>query len=111
MNGSDSNSFPLEAHKNEGTIFSNIAPSFSEPEVRASREKITSNMTAFIGAKSGFNIVEAPLPNFLNKLKDHYQENQASNPSKEKPSVYSIFHSIRQKRGIFNACRLPDFTH
>ena len=55
MNGSDSNSFPLEARKNEGAILENITPSFSEPEVRASREKITSNMTAFIGGKSGFN--------------------------------------------------------
>ena len=53
MNGSDSNSFPLEARKNKGAIFSNIAPLFSEPRVRASREKIISNMTAFIGGKLG----------------------------------------------------------
>ena len=31
INGSDSNSFPLEARKNTGAIFSNIAPVFSEP--------------------------------------------------------------------------------
>ncbi len=55
MNGSDSNSFPLEARKNKGAILANITPLFSEPLVRASREKITSNMTAFIGSKSGFN--------------------------------------------------------
>jgi hypothetical protein len=43
QNGSDSNSFPLEARKNKGTIFPNIAPLFSEPRVRASREKTTMN--------------------------------------------------------------------
>jgi ATP-dependent Lon protease len=53
MNGSDSNSFPLEARKNKGATFSNITPLFSEPRVRASREKITSNGTAFISGKLG----------------------------------------------------------
>jgi len=56
MNGSDSNSFPLEARKNKGTILENMAPLFSEPRVRASREKIISNPTAFIGSKLGLNI-------------------------------------------------------
>jgi len=54
MNGSDSNSFPLEACKNKGGILENIPPSFSEPKVRTSREKIISNPTAFIGGKLGF---------------------------------------------------------
>jgi hypothetical protein len=31
MNGSDSNSFPLEARKNKETIFPHITPLFSEP--------------------------------------------------------------------------------
>jgi len=54
MNGSDSNSFPLEARKNKGTILRNMTPLFSEPRVRASRERIISNPTAFIGSKLGF---------------------------------------------------------
>ena len=55
MNGSDSNSFPLEARKNKGAILENMDPLFSEPRVRASREKIISNPTAFIGSKLGLN--------------------------------------------------------
>jgi len=39
MNGSDSNSFPLEARKNKGVILENMTPLFSEPRVRASRGK------------------------------------------------------------------------
>jgi len=53
MNGSDLNSFPLEARKNKRAIFSNMALLFSEPRVRASREKIISNPTA-LGSKLGF---------------------------------------------------------
>jgi hypothetical protein len=58
MNGSDSNSFPLEARKNKWAIFSNMAHLFSEPLVQASREKITSNMTAFKGGKSSLKEVQ-----------------------------------------------------
>jgi len=54
MNGSDSNSFPLEARKNKGAILENMTPLFSELRVRASKEKIISNPTAFIGSKLGF---------------------------------------------------------
>jgi len=54
MNGSDSNSFPLEARKNKGAILENRTHLFSEPRVRASREKIISNLTAFIGYQVGF---------------------------------------------------------
>ena len=53
MNGSDSNSFPLEARKNKGVILENMTPLFSEPRVRTSREKIISNLTTFIGSKLG----------------------------------------------------------
>jgi len=53
MNGSDLNSFPLETRKNKRVILENMALLFSEPRVRASREKIISNPTAFIGSKLG----------------------------------------------------------
>ena len=56
MNGSDLNSFPLEARKNERAILENMALLFSEPGVRASREKIISNLTAFIGGKWGLKL-------------------------------------------------------
>ena len=39
MNGSDLNSFPLEARKNKRVILENMALLFSEPRVRASRGK------------------------------------------------------------------------
>lgn len=55
MNKSDSNSFPLEDRKNKGAIFFNMAPLFSEPLVRASREKTTSSQTAIIDDKLGLN--------------------------------------------------------
>jgi carboxyl-terminal processing protease len=61
MNGSDSNSFALEARKNKWAIFSNTAHLFSEPLVQASGEKITSNMIAFIDGKSGLNAHEQDL--------------------------------------------------
>ena len=56
MNGSDLNSFPLEARKNKRVILENMALLFSEPRVRASREKIISNPTVFIGSKLGFKM-------------------------------------------------------
>jgi len=51
MKRSDSNSFPLEARKNKGAILENMTLLFSELKVQASREKIISNPTAFIGSK------------------------------------------------------------
>jgi len=51
MNGSDSNSFPLEARKNKEAILENMTPLF----LRASRKKIISNPTTFIGSMLGFN--------------------------------------------------------
>jgi len=53
MNGSDSNSFPLEARKNKRVILENMTLLFSKLRVRAFREKIISNLTAFIGSKLG----------------------------------------------------------
>ena len=46
------NSFPLEL-ENKGAILENHCPLFSKPKVRAPREKIISNMAAFIGGKLG----------------------------------------------------------
>jgi len=47
------NDFLLETRKNKRVILENMALLFSELRVRASREKIISNPTAFIGSKLG----------------------------------------------------------
>jgi len=61
MNGSDSNSFPLEARtpgsENKGVILENMTPLFSEPGVRASRGKEFES-DPFIGSKSGLNYLK-----------------------------------------------------
>jgi hypothetical protein len=60
MNGPYSNSFPLRVRtlgsENKGAILLNIALLF----LRAPREKITSNRTAFIDSKIGLNIYKNP---------------------------------------------------
>ena len=81
MNGPDSNSFPLEARKNKRAILENIALLFSKPRVQASREKIISNLTAFIGSKLGlkyslfkissFSLISCVPPSVVKKIFGH----------------------------------------
>jgi len=74
MNGSDSDSFSLEARKNKEVILENMTPLFSEPEMRASREKIISNPTAFIGSKLGLNMIVDDGGDLTNYVHDKHPE-------------------------------------
>lgn len=62
----------------------------------------------------GFNVIAAPMPRLLNLLKAGYQTNQ---PGHEKSKSFSFktplvraFNYLRFKKGIFNSCRMPDFS-
>lgn len=53
----------------------------------------------------GFQLIEVAPPGFVQTLKKDYQK------SREKPSLLKkIYHYLRYKRGLFNACRMPDFA-
>lgn len=55
----------------------------------------------------GFKVIEAPAPSLLKKLK---QGNPT--PSKESKQGWKsrCIEYLRFKKGVFNACRMPDFT-
>lgn len=64
----------------------------------------------------GYRVIALPLPSFLEKLKQGYGQQEAA-PKKTK-STFSLFGLakklfdwLRHRKGIFNACRFPDFTH
>jgi len=64
----------------------------------------------------GFTVYEIPYAPFLNSWKKDYRNTQLqekssqSQPSGWKSSLINAFKKIRANRGIFNACRMPDFT-
>jgi glycosyltransferase involved in cell wall biosynthesis len=59
----------------------------------------------------GFAIIEAPLPKWVNSLKQDYQQTtEGKLPSKSFRWVKKIFRYLRYRKGIFNACRMPDFS-
>lgn len=55
----------------------------------------------------GFKVIEAPAPSLLKKLK----ERGVGQPTERKKGWKSRFiEYLRFKKGVFNACRMPDFT-
>lgn len=65
-------------------------------------------------SNSGYQVIEVPLPAFLNKLKQGYGQESASptkGPSLIKRLVTRVFNWLRFRAGVLNACRFPDFTH
>lgn len=65
----------------------------------------------------GFTVHEVPFASFLNSWKKDYQNTQQPKNGSEIPktsgwksSLIKVFHQMRATRGIFNACRMPDFT-
>ena len=68
-------------------------------------------------ANPGYRVYEVPLPHFVERMKNGYQgPNNKSNGNKRgltnylRGSIVSLFNFLRHKKGIFNACRMPDFT-
>lgn len=57
----------------------------------------------------GYKLIEVPLPNFLTRLKGNYQKNNSNAPA-QTSLVLKTFNYLRNKKGIFNSCRMPDFT-
>lgn len=53
-----------------------------------------------------YKLLEIPLPKFLRQAKSAY----APSSSTRKSAVKCFFEWMRQRLGIFNACRMPDFT-
>lgn len=69
---------------------------------------------------NGFNLIEIPYPEFFRSVKKEYQSvirpqahlTLTPSPWKQrlKRCLFSLFDTIRHKRGIFNGCRMPDFA-
>lgn len=69
---------------------------------------------------NGFDVIEIPMPNFINSLKDNYkassskqaphQPNSTHFLTKAKKYLIKMFHYFRYSKGIFNSCRMPDFS-
>lgn len=58
----------------------------------------------------GFRLIEVAAPRFLNVLKREYREAKKEKVSFLKRTLIRFYHYLRYKRGIFNACRMPDFA-
>jgi glycosyltransferase involved in cell wall biosynthesis len=64
----------------------------------------------------GFQLIEVPMPSFVYLLKKDYKTSKNPKAHKKKffgslrKHLHNFFHYIREKKGIFNACRMPDFT-
>lgn len=63
--------------------------------------------TALSVENPGFKALEVPALSFLNSLKTHYQP---KNGDKKESFMKIFFHFLRFKKGILNACRMPDLT-
>jgi len=71
-------------------------------------EKQCDPKTALSLPNPGYRVIELPLPKFLRKMKGEY--NAANASGAKKGALRRLFDYLRYKRGIFNACRMPDFT-
>jgi glycosyltransferase involved in cell wall biosynthesis len=71
-------------------------------------------------ANNGFEVIEVDPPKFVNFLKRVYQTTPAFNNTaskapgslvcKLKNALIKTFNYLRYNKGIFNSCRMPDFT-
>lgn len=61
---------------------------------------------------TGFQVVEVPLPRFLQALKKDYQETRQAGQKTSliKRGLIRIYDYLRYKRGLFHSCRMPDFA-
>lgn len=57
----------------------------------------------------GFALIEVPLPDWIGSMKANYQQ-AIHEPPFWKKTLLTPYHYLRHQRGIFNACRMPDFT-
>ena len=66
----------------------------------------------------GYQLYEVNAPEFLKKTRRSYQSSQKDQTQKKenksikstfKKYIFDLFHYLRFKKGIFNACRMPDF--
>lgn len=71
-------------------------------------EKQVDPKTALNLPNPGFKVIEAELPNFFKKLKKGHTE---SSMPKNQSWLLSCLDYLRFKKGILNACRMPDITH
>ncbi|NGX42636.1 MAG: hypothetical protein K940chlam7_00916 [Chlamydiae bacterium] len=63
----------------------------------------------------GFELIEVPLPSLFHSLKNRCQatsKKDENNPEKKgnTPQI-NFLQTLRRKKGIFHACRMPDITH
>lgn len=61
----------------------------------------------------GYQVLEVPYPRFFSALRRDYhtKERGDAKPAPfHKKVLKKGFHYLRYKRGVFNACRMPDFT-
>lgn len=63
----------------------------------------------------GFKIISLHMPRFLRRLKGGYRqaaqnEGRTGIGQKVKAGILGVFHYLRYTKGVFNACRMPDFT-
>ncbi|HEY4831752.1 MAG TPA: glycosyltransferase [Waddliaceae bacterium] len=60
--------------------------------------------------EKSFSVISVPQVKFLRKLKSSFQNEQRGSSHKSSFRFAScFFRSVRQKYGILNACRMPDF--
>lgn len=79
-------------------------------------KKESKNSFDLIKPLDGFNVIEVDAPSFLRRLKRTYHNAQEGQREKYSPMkgikrlFTKTFQTLRYKFGIFNACRMPDFS-
>ena len=76
-------------------------------------EKMQENAVTLPLPEGRFHVIEVPTTRLIAHLKKGYSETQrsdASPSSRWKQWCHRLFDAIRFRLGIFNSCRMPDFT-
>lgn len=80
-------------------------------------EKVQDESVSLKLPNSEFRLIEVPAPRLFKSLKKGYQQNSTKDQKRPlflkrwlKRAAYALFSKMRYRFGIFNACRMPDFT-
>jgi len=59
----------------------------------------------------GFKLIAVESPQMIQKIKRHYSKATKETQKGFKKALFGWTEYLRCKKGVFNACRMPDYTH
>lgn len=78
-------------------------------------EQPLGNQVPLEAENPGYQVIAVPMPSFFHHLKQGYRD-ESNTQEKVTPPIWrrwavKVFNWLRFSKGVFNACRMPDFTH